>query len=120
MYRNIRRKADGTFIVDFNGLPFHVTPDYPAAEQYGEEMTYGAISAYAEANPLEVADYEEPVLPEPSAEEIRRAEITALESRANELSLRIQAELSEQDVTDSKGELREIMIELENLKSREA
>lgn len=76
----IQRKSDNTFIIEFNGMPFHVTPEYPKAEQYGKEWTHAYISRYAETHPEDVEEYREPE-PEPlTREEEIRNEIYRIET----------------------------------------
>lgn len=113
MYNNVQRKKDGTFVVDFNGLPFHVTPEYPAAERYGEEMTYGALSAYAEARPGMAACSEEAVMAAPSDEDIKSTGIAALENDASVYACAVQAGI---DTEASRRRLVETMPEIEKLK----
>ena len=61
---NIKRKNDNTFIVDYNGMPYHIIPEM--------ESEYTAVSEYVKQNPDKCTDYIEPVI-EPTLEE--KAEI---------------------------------------------
>ena len=61
MYKNIKIKKDGTFIIDYNGMPFHITENYPTADMYGVEMTHAKVKEYADSHQDEVREYEEPV-----------------------------------------------------------
>ena len=61
---NIKRKNDDTFIVDYNGMPYHIIPEM------GSEYT--AVYEYVKNNPDVCTDYIEPVQ-EPTLEE--KAEI---------------------------------------------
>lgn len=85
----IQRKNDNTFIVEFNGLPFHVTPDYPTSELYGIEMTHAAINEYAEAYPEEVTDYVEPAVEIPEiSEEQQPQRNEPFEARVTQITAR--------------------------------
>lgn len=50
---NIKRKNDDTFIVDYNGIPYHIIPEM--------ESEYTAVSEYVKQNPDKCTDYIEPV-----------------------------------------------------------
>lgn len=50
---NIKRKNDNTFIVDYNGMPYHIIPEM------GSEYT--AVSEYVKQNPEKCTEYIEPV-----------------------------------------------------------
>lgn len=111
----IQAKDDGTFIVDFNGMPFHVTPEYPKAEQYGIEMTHAAIKAYAKAHPDEVCEYAEPAIevPEMTDEEKTALRIYELEAETQKLIPSIQAGI---DAEYNQQKLVDYMLEIEELK----
>ena len=61
----IKRTIDGSFVIDKNGLPYHVPNEGEFADEWAE------INAYAEAHPEEVI-LEEPYVP--TEEEIAEAE----------------------------------------------
>lgn len=115
LYNNIQSKSDGTFIVDFNGSPFHVTPEYPRLEQYGQALTYAAIKAHALAHPEDVRQYVEPVFESPkiSEEEGAAMQIRALEIEAQSLVPSIQAGI---DAESNSQKLVDIMLQIETLK----
>lgn len=50
---NIKRKNDGTFIVDYNGMPYHIISKM--------ESEYTAVSEYVKQNPEKCTEYIEPV-----------------------------------------------------------
>lgn len=50
---NIKRKNDDTFIVDYNGMPYHIIPKM--------ESEYTAVSEYVKQNPEKCTEYIEPV-----------------------------------------------------------
>ena len=63
----ITKRADGSYVIEKNGYPYHVPTDWPE---------WAEIAAYAEAHPEEVEL--EPAPPEPTLEEMKatkRAEI---------------------------------------------
>ena len=63
----ITKRADGSYVIEKNGYPYHVPTDWPE---------WAEIAAYAEAHPEEVEL--EPAPPEPTLEEmkaVKRAEI---------------------------------------------
>ena len=70
----IKRTIDGSFVIDKNGLPYHVPNEGEFADEWSE------INAYAEAHPEEVI-LEEPYVP--TEEEIAEAEKQAAVSQAN-------------------------------------
>ena len=70
----IKRTADNSYVIDKNGLPFHVPNEGEFADEWAE------INAYAEAHPEEVI-LEEPYVP--TEEEIAEAEKQAAVSQAN-------------------------------------
>ena len=111
----IQKKQDGTFVVDFNGLPFHVTPEYPTVEQYGEGLTYVYIMEHAKSHPEDVSDYIEPEFEMSTipAEELESMRVAELELQAQKLLPAIQAGI---DVEANQQRLVEIMLEIEMLK----
>lgn len=70
----IKRLADNSYIIEKNGLPYHVPNEGEFAEEWAE------INAYAEAHPEEVT-LEEPY--EPTEEEIAAAEKAQMEAEVN-------------------------------------
>ena len=58
----ITKRADGSYVIEKNGYPYHVPTDWPE---------WAEIAAYAEAHPEEVAL--EPAPPEPTLEELKSA-----------------------------------------------
>lgn len=58
----ITKRADGSFVIEKNGYPYHVLTDWPE---------WAEINAYAEAHPEEVEL--EPAPPEPTLEEMKAA-----------------------------------------------
>lgn len=111
----IQRKNDDTFIVEFNGLPFHITPDYPTSELYGIEMTHAVINEYVVTHPEDVMDYVEPEveIPEISEEQQKQMAIVELEKEAQRLIPAIQAGI---DAEFNQQSLVSIMLEIEELK----
>ena len=70
----IKRTIDGSYVIDKNGLPFHVPNEGEFADEWAE------INAYAEAHPEEVI-LEEPYVP--TEEEIAEAEKQAAIRQGN-------------------------------------
>ena len=70
----IKRTADNSYVIDKNGLPYHVPNEGEFADEWAE------INAYAEAHPDEVI-LEEPYVP--TEEEIAEAEKQAAIAQAN-------------------------------------
>ena len=64
-YNNIRIKQDGSYIINLNGMDYHVTQEYPAHGAY----TYANLHAYVGAHPDEVTNYVEPLPPEPETKQ---------------------------------------------------
>lgn len=56
IYKNIRRKKDGSFVVEKEGYPYHI----PDNEEFAEE--YKMINEYIAENPSAVSEYVEPVM----------------------------------------------------------
>ena len=52
---NIRKKNDGTFVVDYKGLPYHISQSAEMLEKYNW------LSEYVKTNPEKCTDYVEPV-----------------------------------------------------------
>lgn len=115
MYNNIRIKKDGTFIIDYNGMPFHVTEDYPTANMYGVEMTYAEVKKYADSHQDEVREYQEPVYTlDPEIE--KQILIAKKEKEKQDIVAYILADI---DVEENKSKLKSIITEIEDLKKTE-
>lgn len=87
VYKNIQKKTDGSYVLDKNGMPYHV----PNTGEFAEE--YEFINKYAEAYPEEVTEYQEPVINQALVDE-RLVRLAALEKEGNELSQDILAEIA--------------------------
>lgn len=72
----IKRTADNSYVIDKNGLPYHIPNEGEFADEWAE------INAYAEAHPDEVI-LEEPYVP--TEEELAEAEKQAAIAQANAL-----------------------------------
>ena len=59
---SIIKRADGSFVITFNGLPYHV----PNSEE--SAVLWAEVDAYAQAHPEQVTD--EPAPPAPTAAEL--------------------------------------------------
>ncbi len=111
MYNNIRIKNDGTFVVDYNGMPFHITEDYPTADMYGIEMTYSEVKKYADSHQDEVREYEEPVYTlDPKIE--KEILISNKEKEKQDLVAYIFANIN---VEENKEKLSKLLLEIEEL-----
>lgn len=111
MYKNIKIKKDGTFIVDYNGMPFHITEDYPTADMYGIEMTYAEVKKYADSHQDEVREYEEPVHTlDPKIE--KEILISNKEKEKQDLVAYIFANIN---VEENKEKLSKLLLEIEEL-----
>lgn len=65
---DIKKKNDGSFIVNYNNMPYHI----PNTEEFQKE--YNLVNEYVKNNPTKCSDYIEPeytVTPEQKAENIR-------------------------------------------------
>lgn len=112
MYNNIRIKKDATFVVDYNGIPFHVTEDYPTADMYGIEMTYAEVKKYADSHQDEVREYEEPVYTlDPKIE--KEILISNKEKEKQDLVAYIFANIN---VEENKEKLQQILKDIDELK----
>lgn len=65
----IQKQRDGSFNVLYKGLPFNISPEYPRAEVYGEEWTFGYLQTYEKTHKDEFEEWVEPTPYEPSPEE---------------------------------------------------
>ena len=110
MYKNIQRRSDGSYVVEKQGIPYHI----PNEGEFLEE--YEFINKYAAAYPEEVAEYVEPVREEVQQDE-RVIKLATLEKESNELSQDILAEIAtDEDKTRFKqlrGEIKALKAELE-------
>lgn len=110
VYKNIQKKADGSYVLEKNGMPYHI----PNEGEFLEE--YEFINKYAKAYPEEVADHIEPVREEVQQDE-RLIKLSILEKESNELSQDILAEIAtDEDKTRFKqlrGEIKTLKAELE-------
>ena len=55
IYKNIQKKEDGSFVIEKDGLPYHI----PNNEEFKEE--YNLINQYVHNNPSECSKYDEPM-----------------------------------------------------------
>ena len=70
----ITKRADGSYVIEKNGYPYHVPTDWPE---------WAEIAAYAEAHPEEVTIEYPPEPHEPTEEEIAKAEKQAAIRQSN-------------------------------------
>ncbi len=112
MYKNIKIKQDGTFIIDYNGMPFHVTEDYPTADMYGIEMTYVKVKEYVDNHQNEVTEYDEQEYTlDPEIE--KQILISNKEKEKQDLVAYIFAGI---DVEENKEKLQQILKDIDELK----
>lgn len=107
VYKNIQKKADGSYVLEKNGMPYHV----PNTGEFAEE--YEFINKYAEAYPEEITEYQEPVINQAPVDE-RRVRLTALEKESNELSQDILAEIA---TDEDKARFKEVRNEIKAIKA---
>lgn len=107
VYKNIQKKADGSYVLEKNGMPYHV----PNEGEFAEE--YGFINKYAEAYPEEVTEYQEPVINQAPVDE-RLVRLAALEKESNELSQDILAEIA---TNEDKARFKEVRNEIKAIKA---
>lgn len=107
VYKNIQKKADGSYVLDKNGMPYHV----PNKGEFAEE--YEFINKYAEAYPEEVTEYQEPVINQAPVDE-RLVHLSALEKESNELSQDILAEIA---TDEDKARFKEVRNEIKAIKA---
>lgn len=69
MYTNVVRRKDGSFVIDVNGLPYHV----PNSGEWAKE--WAKIDAYAKANPDNITEEKEYV---PTLDESKAAKLSEL------------------------------------------
>lgn len=106
-YKNIQKKADGSYVLEKNGMPYHV----PNEGEFAEE--YEFINKYAEAYPEEVTEYQEPVFEQAPVDE-RLVRLTALKKESNELSQDILAEIA---TDEDKARFKEVRNEIKAIKA---
>lgn len=110
VYKNIQKKADGSYVLEKNGMAYHI----PNNEEFAEE--YEFINKYAEAYPEEVTEYQEPVINQAPVDE-RLVRLGALEKESNELSQDILAEIATDEdkarFKDVRNEIKAIKAEIE-------
>ena len=107
VYKNIQKKADGSYVLEKNGMPYHV----PNTGEFAEE--YEFINKYAEAYPEEVTEYQEPVFEQAPVDE-RLVRLAALEKESNELSQDILAEIA---TDEDKARFKEVRNEIKAIKA---
>lgn len=108
MYRNIQKKADGSFVLEKNGYPYHL----PNTDEFKEE--YEFVEKYAAAYPEEVAEYVEPVVEQPAPVDERLMRLAALEKESNELSQDITADIA---TDEDKARFKELRLEIKAIKA---
>lgn len=110
VYKNIQKKADGSYVLEKNGMLYHV----PNTGEFVEE--YKFINKYAEAYPEEVTEYQEPVIEQTPVDE-RQVRLAALEKESNELSQDILADIATDEdkarFKDVRSEIKAIKAEIE-------
>lgn len=107
VYKNIQKKADGSYVLEKNGMPYHV----PNTGEFAEE--YEFINKYAEVYPEEVTEYQEPVINQAPVDE-RLVRLAALEKESNELSQDILAEIA---TDEDKARFKEVRNEIKEIKA---
>lgn len=107
VYKNIQKKTDGSYVLEKNGMPYHV----PNTGEFAEE--YEFINKYAEAYPEEVVEYQEPVVEQAPVDE-RLVRLAALEKESNELSQDILAEIA---TDEDKARFKEVRNEIKAIKA---
>lgn len=107
VYKNIQKKADGSYVLEKNGMQYHV----PNEGEFAEE--YEFINKYAEAYPEEVTEYQEPVINQAPVDE-RLVRLAALEKESNELSQDILAEIASDE---DKARFKEVRNEIKAIKA---
>ena len=107
VYKNIQKKADGSYVLEKNGMPYHI----PNTDEFAEE--YEFINKYAEAYPEEITEYQEPVTNQAPVDE-RLVRLAALEKESNELSQDILAEIA---TDEDKARFKEVRNEIKAIKA---
>lgn len=108
VYKNIQKKTDGSYVLEKNGMPYHV----PNKGEFAEE--YEFINKYAEAYPEEVTEYQEPVINQALVDE-RLVRLAALEKEGNELSQDILAEIA---TDEDKARFKVVRNEIKAIKAK--
>lgn len=107
MYKNIQKRADGSYVVEKQGMPYHI----PNEGEFKEE--YEFINKYAAAYPDEVAEYVEPVREEIAQDE-RLVRLASLERESSSLSQDILAEIA---TDEDKARFKQVREEIKALKA---
>lgn len=107
MYKNIQKRADGSYVVEKQGMPYHI----PNEGEFAEE--YEFINKYAAAYPEEVAEYVEPVREEIAQDE-RLVRLASLERESSNLSQDILAEIA---TDEDKARFKQVREEIKALKA---
>lgn len=107
MYKNIQKRADGSYVVEKQGMPYHI----PNEGEFLEE--YEFINKYATAYPDEVAEYVEPVREEVQQDE-RLVRLASLERESSSLSQDILAEIA---TDEDKTRFKQLREEIKTLKA---
>lgn len=107
MYKNIQKRADGSYVVEKQGMPYHI----PNEGEFLEE--YEFINKYATAYPDEVAEYVEPVREEIQQDE-RLVRLASLERESSSLSQDILAEIA---TDEDKARFKQVREEIKALKA---
>lgn len=107
MYKNIQKRADGSYVVEKQGMPYHI----PNEGEFAEE--YEFINKYAAAYPEEVAEYIEPVREEIAQDE-RLVRLASLERESSSLSQDILAEIA---TDEDKARFKQVREEIKALKA---
>ena len=100
MYKNIQRRSDGSYVVEKQGMPYHVPNEGEFAEEY-------------EFINEEVAEYVEPVREEVQQDE-RVIKLATLEKESNELSQDILAEIA---TDEDKARFKQLREEIKAIKA---
>ena len=107
VYKNIQKKEDGSYVLEKNGMPYHILNTGEFAEEYE------FINKYAEAYPEEVTEYQEPVVEQAPVDE-RLVRLATLEKESNELYQDIIAEIASDE---DKARFKSIREEIKALKA---
>ncbi len=107
MYKNIQKRADGSYVVEKQGMLYHI----PNEGEFLEE--YEFINKYATAYPDEVTEYVEPVREEVQQDE-RLVRLASLERESSSLSQDILAEIA---TDEDKARFKQIREEIKALKA---
>lgn len=107
MYKNIQKRADGSYVVEKQGMPYHI----PNEGEFLEE--YEFINKYAAAYPDEVTEYVEPVREEIVQDE-RLVRLASLERESSSLSQDILAEIA---TDEDKARFKQVREEIKALKA---